>query len=545
MNQETIYVTGHKHPDTDSVAAAVGYAFYKRCSGVKAVPCRLGQLNAESKYLLNRFGFEEPMFLEDARVKLGEIELDQPVVMHPDDTIFEMIGEMRRTSQKTCCVVDSDNRVLGVVTFNDAAVVAMGDTADNRTHLAEVSTENIATAISGQIIYRSPDLHLNGQVSVIAITKGPIDIFNVSDKIVIVGDDPECQLEVIEKGAGVLIVVRADEIREDVLAAAKAHNCSVMISGHKTMNTARYVFFAPPVSQIMHEKPICYYDSELVEEVGKKITRSRFRSYPVIDEQHHLKGLVSRYHVMTARNKKIIMVDHNEFSQSVRAIEKAEVLEVIDHHRISDFSTNRPVAFRNEIVGSSATIVATIFRENQVPIPSNLAGLLLGAILSDTLKFQSPTTTERDRQTANILAALADLDIDEFARDMFTVSSDVHGKTGQELINTDIKFFNIEGCRTMISQVIVPDAGTAALMAEQMQEELDIFTSKKDLDLCVLAMTSILDHGSVFIASGEKKDWAKEAFPDTEGRGYSFQKGILSRKSQIVPALTAVIQKYS
>ncbi|MBR3368145.1 MAG: CBS domain-containing protein, partial [Lachnospiraceae bacterium] len=145
MNQETIYVTGHKHPDTDSVAAAVGYAFYKRCSGVKAVPCRLGQLNAESKYLLNRFGFEEPMFLEDARVKLGEIELDQPVVMHPDDTIFEMIGEMRRTSQKTCCVVDSDNRVLGVVTFNDAAVVAMGDTADNRTHLAEVSTENIAT----------------------------------------------------------------------------------------------------------------------------------------------------------------------------------------------------------------------------------------------------------------------------------------------------------------------------------------------------------------------------------------------------------------
>ncbi len=545
MTQETIYVTGHMHPDTDSVAAAIGYAFYKRANGIRAVPCRLGTLNAESRYLLRRFGFEEPMLLEDARVRLSEIDLDKPVLVRPEQTIYETIRAMHADNQKTCCVVDADRKVLGVVTMNDIAGLAMGDTADTERILKGVSPENIATAIGGRIIYKASKNRVNGRVSVIAITKGNLDVFNLQDKIVVTGDDPDAQLELIQKGAAVLVVVRADDVREEVLQEAARHDCSVIISGHSTMNTSRYIFFSPAVSLIMKEKPICFYDRELVEEVGKKITRSRFRAYPVIDDDGRIKGFVARYHVMTARNKKIIMVDHNEFSQSVRAIDRAEVLEVIDHHRINDFSTRRPVAFRNEIVGSSATIVATIFRENQVPIPAQLAGLLLGAILSDTLKFQSPTTTEKDKVTANILAALADVDIDEFATDMFTVSANIRGRSAEELINTDIKFFDIEGCRTMISQVLVPTAETAVTMAEEVQEALDVFTVKKGLDLCVLAMTSILDHGSVFFASGERREWAAEAFPNGEGEEHTVQKGILSRKSQIVPILTGVIQKYS
>ncbi len=545
MTQETIFVTGHMHPDTDSVAAAIGYAFYKRANGVRAVPCRLGTLNAESRYLLRRFGFEEPMLLEDARVRLSEIELDRPVLVKPGQTIYETIRAMEAENQKTCCVVDEDQRILGVVTMNDVANLAMGDTADTSRVLQGVSPENIATAIGGRIIFKAEQNRVNGKVSVIAITKGNLDIFNMGDKIVVTGDDPEAQMELIEKGAAVLVVVRAEKVSDEVLRAAEKYDCSVIISGHSTMNTSRYVFFSPAVSLIMHEKPICFYDRELVEEVGKKITRSRFRAYPVLDDDGRVVGCVSRYHVMTARNKKIIMVDHNEFSQSVRAIDRAEVLEVIDHHRINDFSTKRPVAFRNEIVGSSATIVATIFRENQVPIPANLAGLLLGAILSDTLKFQSPTTTDKDRATANILAALADVDIDEFATDMFTVSANIGGRSVEELINTDIKFFDIEGCRTMIAQVLVPTAASARGMAQEVQEALDEFTAKKGLDLCVLAMTSILDHGSVFFASGDRQEWALEAFPDTENETHTVQKGILSRKSQIVPMLTAVIQKYS
>ncbi len=545
MDQNTVYVTGHKHPDTDSVAAAIGYAFFKRAMGVKAVPCRLGKLGAETKYLLERFHFETPMLLEDARVKLGEIQLDEPLKVSLDTTLYEAIQLMREHERQIAGVVDKEGKLLGIVTRNDAAIIAMGDTASTAQLLQGISTECIATAISGRIIYNDSLKHVNGKVSVIAMTTGPLDMFDVQDKIVITGDDAKAQMDLIELGAGVLIVVRAEGVADEVIEKAKEHHCSVIISGHSTMNTSRYVYFAPMVSKIMTTKMVRFYEKELIEDVARKMLRSRFHAYPVVDNDGKLIGSVSRYHVMNAHNKKLILVDHNEFSQSVKAIEKAEVLEVVDHHRINDFSTNRPVAFRNEIVGSSATIVATMFRENQIPLPKNLAGLLLGAILSDTLKFQSPTTTEKDKITADILAALADLDIEQFATDMFSVSTNIKGKTASELINQDIKRFDIEGCMTMISQVFVSTQSSIVGMQDQIQAELDTFTKKKGLDLCLVAFTSIVDQGSVFYASGDKVAFAQEAFPNKEGETRSIQEGVLSRKSQILPRLTAVIQKYS
>lgn len=545
MDQDIIYVTGHQHPDTDSVAAAIGYAFYKRANGVKAVPCRLGRLSSETRYLLDRFHFEEPMLLEDARMRLCDIALDEPVTVVPDMTLYEAIQVLQQNHRQICAVVDEQGKMVGVITRNDAGTVAMNDTAENAKLLKGIPTDCIAKAINGQIIYNASKKHVKGKVSVIAMTSGDLAQYNVKDKIVITGDDPKAQIDLIRMGAGVLIVVRAQAVAPQVLQAARRHDCSVIISGHSTMNTARYVYFAPKVKQIMTVNPIHFYGKELVEDAGRKMLRSRFQSYPVTDEQDRPIGFVGRYHVMNTHNKKLILVDHNEFSQSVKAIEKAEVLEVIDHHRINDFSTNMPVAFRNEIVGSAATIVATIFRENQIPLPRNLAGLLLGAVLSDTLKFQSPTTTQKDKKTADFLAKIAGLNIDDFARDMFSVSANIEGKTIPELINQDIKFFDIEGCRTMISQVIVTSRDTAYEMQDDVQKELDSFTKKKGLDLCVMAFTSILDSGSVFFESGEKADWAREAFPDKEGEKRSLQVGVLSRKSQILPQLTAVIQKYT
>ena len=531
MTQDVIYITGHQHPDTDSIASAIGYAFFKRANGVKAVPCRLGKIGTETRYLLDRFGFQEPMLLEDARVKMSEIEIDDPTTIMPDKTIFEAIQLMHGADKQTCGVVDEENRVVGMVTMNDIGLVAMGDTASTEKLLEDISPENINTAINGKIIYRAPDRHIRGRVSVIAITKEDIAIHEVKDKIVIVGDDIDAQKHVIEMGAGMLILVRADEVSDEVLELAREYGVSVIISGHSTMNTSRYTYFAPPISKIMATKI--------------KMMRTRYHAYPIVDENDRIVGCASRYHIMNSKNKKIILVDHNEFSQSVRAIDKAEVLEVIDHHRINDFSTKRPVAFRNEIIGSTATIVATMFRENQIPIPQNLAGLLLGAILSDTLKFQSPTTTEKDKRTANILAAIADLDIDEFANEMFSVGADIKGKSIPELLNQDIKYFEIENCKTMVSQVIISTFKALEGKSDEIQAVLSEFTKKKNLDLCLMVFTSILDNGSIVYRAGDKSDWALEAFPDKDNEVHSLQKGVLSRKSQIVPILTATIQKYS
>ena len=522
MEKNRVYVTGHKHPDTDSIAAAIGYAFYKRANGIKAIPCRLGKLSAETKYLLERFGFEQPMLLDDARYKL-----DEPVSISPDKTLFEATRVLAKNNRQICSVVDEDGRLLGIVTRSDAADIAMGDTESTAKLLKDTPIECIKTAINGKILYEAPGRKMNGKVGVIAITSEDLSGFEVKDRIIITGSDSKAQTDMIRLGAAVLIVVRADDVAPEVLEAAKVHNCSIIISGHGTMNTSRYVYFAPRVSQMMVTNPIKFYASELVEDAGRKMLRSRFHAYPVIDDDEKL------------------LVDHNEFSQSVRGIEKAEVLEVIDHHRINDFSTNQPVAFRNEIIGSSATIVATIFRENQIPLPKNLAGLILGAILSDTLKFQSPTTTPKDIATAQFLAGIAGLDIDEFAKDMFSVSANIKGKTLNELLNQDIKFFDIEGCKTMISQVIVTSADIAREMESQVQELLEQFVKKKELDLCLMAFTSILENGSVVFAAGDKAAWAAEAFPDKEGETLSLQTGVLSRKSQILPRITAVVQKYA
>ena len=545
MDKNRVYVTGHKHPDTDSVASAIGYAFYKRANGIKAIPCRLGKLSAETKYLLERFGFEQPMLLDDARYKLGEISLDEPVSIKPDKTLFEAIRVLAKNNRQICSVVDDEGRLLGIVTRSDAADIAMGDTESTAKLLKDTPIECIKTAINGKIIYEAPGRRMNGKVGVIAITSEDLSGFEVKDRIIITGSDSKAQSDMIRLGAAVLIVVRADDVEANVLEMAKEYGCSIIISGHGTMNTSRYVYFAPRVSQMMVTNPIKFYDSELVEDAGRKMLRSRFHAYPVIDDDEKLLGYVSRYHVMNTGSKKMILVDHNEFSQSVRGIEKAEVLEVIDHHRINDFSTNQPVAFRNEIIGSSATIVATIFRENQIPLPKNLAGLILGAILSDTLKFQSPTTTSKDIATAKFLAGIAGLDIDEFAKDMFSVSANIKGKTLNELLNQDIKFFDIEGCKTMISQVIVTSADIAREMESQVQELIEQFVKKKELDLCLMAFTSILENGSVVFAAGDKAPWAAEAFPNKEGETLSLQTGVLSRKSQILPRITAVVQKYA
>ena len=544
MEQDRVYVTGHKHPDTDSVASAIGYAFYRRANGIKAVPCRLGKLSAETKYLLKRFGFEEPMLLDDARYKLNEIDLDEPVSIEPDKTLFEAIRVLQKNNRQICSVLDDDGKLLGIVTRSDAADLSMGDTESTSKLLQDTPVECISAAVGGKIVYNDPESRINGKVSIIALTKEKLTDFDFRDMILITGNDPKVHKQLVELGPGVLIVVRTDEVAPEVIEAAKKNHCSIIISGHDTMNTSRYVYFAPRVSKMMKKNPIKFYGRELVEDAGRKMLRSRFHAYPVIDDDGKLLGYVSRYHVMNSGNKKMILVDHNEFSQSVRGIEKAEVLEVIDHHRINDFSTNHPVAFRNEIIGSSATIVATIFRENQIPFPKNLAGLLLGAILSDTLKFQSPTTTSKDVATAQFLAGIAGLDIDEFAKDMFSVSANIKGKTVNELLNQDIKFFNIEGCKTMISQVIVTSADTARGMERQVQKLLDEFTKKKGLDLCLMAFTSILENGSIVYAAGDKKPWALEAFPNKEGENHSLQKGVLSRKSQILPRITAVVQKY-
>ncbi len=537
----TIYVTGHKHPDTDSIAAAIAYSDLKSKQGIKCIPCRLGELNEETKYLLNRFGFEEPYYLKDARVSLSEIDLNKPIMVKEDTTIQEVVHIMDENHIPMIGITDDDQKLLGIVTYQDISSVGMKDTALGIDLLKHTTLQAIEKTLNGKIIYEANSPHINGKVSIIAMSQQGLANYEIKDRMVMLGDDVQSQIEAIKKGAGLLILIWTSTIDEEVIQLAKEYQCSILISGHGAMNTSRYLYFAPPIKLLMNQNIIKFYNWELAEDVLKKMLKTRFRTYPVIDEDNHFVGYVTRYDILNSKNKQIVMVDHNEFSQSVRAIEKAELIEVIDHHRISDFSTSLPVSFRNEIVGSTATILTEIFQERQVHIEKNLAGLLLGAILSDTLKFRSPTTTQKDIFMANILAQIANLNIDTFAQDMFSISTNISDKNMENLLCADIKQFEIEEQNLLISQVIIYNYQALNNREKEIEEACTKILERNEAHTIMAVFTSIIDNGSIIFSKGKLTSWIYEAFPDDNT---TFHEGLLSRKNQIIPILTNTFSRH-
>ena len=540
---ETVYITGHRNPDTDSVVAAIAYAHFKQRFGIHAIPCRLGKLNPETKYLLDRFGFKEPMLFEDARPEIADIKMDAPLSISIDTTIHETLQLMKEKKCPTLAVVNSKNQILGLVSKNDLADIGLGDTAVGIDLLKETSAQNICKTIQGKMIYEEANMHFNGKVSIIAIAKDRLKNYEIQDRLVILGNDTESQIRAIEKGAAILIVVWADAIDDSVISLAKEKHCTIIISGHGSMNTSRYLYFSPAVNLIMKKDMISFNQNEFVEDVEKKMLKTRYRSYPVVDNSNRLIGYISRFHIMNVPPKNIILVDHNEYAQSVKGIEHANLLEVIDHHRVCDIITSHPILFRNEIIGSTASIITSIYRENRVKIEKNMAGILLGAIHSDTLKFRSPTTTPRDIELAIGLSKIAEVDIDTFAQDMFKVSANISQKSLDELLHQDVKHFEIDGINMMIGQVIVSSIEEIHAMETEFQKALDEECYRNGVDLQIVACTSLFENGSIFFAAGEKANVLLEAFPNKENERHSFHKNVLSRKNQMVPTLSKAIAR--
>ncbi len=540
-----IYVTGHQKPDTDCIAAAIGYAFYKRALGLDAVPCRLGRVNLESKYLLKKFHFSKPQLLKTAKVRMDEIDLDEPLSITSDTSILETMEKMEESGRESFAVTDPDGVLTGWISKTDIAKLALGDSDTTRKMLRRTSAEYFAKAVKGKVIYDDPKKNISGIIGILTRNEGHTLIeCNPKEKIVITGNEKTAMLELIRQGAGILILLYTKEVDPEVLSLAAEKHCSIILSGYNAINASRYLYLASPVSLIMREKVASFSSNELADDVNKKMAATRFRSYPVVDKENRLIGYVSRYQIMNYHNKKLILVDHNEFSHSVDGIGSAPVLEVIDHHRVADFSTPRPVDFRNEIVGATSTIIATIFRENMIPFSKELAGLLLGGILSATVNLQAPTTSPKDIETANILAAMADLRLDDFSKEMFSMDTEVRDKMIAEMISHDMIFRNINGMRVVFGRVNVSDIEAYREDPLDIHVRLEDYCKSRELDLCILAFVSALENGCILFCAGDKEKWALEAYPNKPGEVNSFQEGVVSRSSQIIPRIEYVIKKY-
>ncbi len=542
--QDLVYVCGHKYPDTDSIVSAIAYAHFKQSLGMNAVACRLGPINDETKYLLERFNEPKPLLLKDARAVLEEIEMDDVKTIKIDTTIREAMDIMAETGRQALAVVNERNQLLGVITNSNLSYVAMGDTAHTIDMLSRTSVENITKTIEGRLVYAPLDFSFNGKVSIVAIASTRLKHYELENRLVIIGNDVQAQISAIEMGAAGIITVWCDSIAPQVIEKAKEHECAVIMSSLGTLNTSRYLFFSASVKEVMTTDPVFFNKSEFVEEVGRRMLKTRYRSYPVLDDQNRIYGFISRYHVLNRRSKRLILVDHNEYSQSVEGIEEAEVLEVIDHHRIGDLSTTKPILFRNEIIGSTASIITKIYREYNVEIPSNIAALLLGALISDTLNLKSPTTTPQDHELAQYLSNLAGLEIEDFAKDIFEVTASLKKKSYKEIITQDIKKFTISGQHVMVSQVVVYEFSEVRKIVDDFHKGMDEYVKENYLDLLVVVFTSVSDNGSIILGAGDLKNAVTEAFPNKEGEKLSFFSDVVSRKNQIIPRLSVAIAQH-
>ncbi|MCF0106654.1 MAG: putative manganese-dependent inorganic diphosphatase [Holdemanella sp.] len=538
---DTVYITGHKNPDTDSIVASIAYAYLKNQKGQRAVACRLGPLNQETSYVLNRFGFDEPLLLEDARVRVGEIEYAKPLYVGADCTIFNALKIMYTNGKPFLAVIDHEYRVIGMVTKNDLSMVGLGDTAFGIDLLKQTPVENVVNTLEGALIYKAKNPHANGKVSIVALSDRRTKYYDVKDRIVVIGEDVEAQKDLIKKGAAMLIMVWTDTIDEEVVTLAKEYDCSLVISGLGVMNTSRYIYFSPAVSLLMSTNVDMFYEYEYMEDLVRKLTKTQHKSYPIIDRDKHFLGFLYKEHAINYPRKKMILVDHNEFSQSVNHIRHADVVEVVDHHRIYDFFSRKPIRFRNEIVGSTSTIITSMYMEANVAIPKNIAGILLCAIISDTLNFQSPTTTTKDIELAEELAKIANVDMEQLAYDMFYIGSDIENKTMKDFLKEDVKDFEVGGYRVMVAQVIVPNVEALNKFKNEIQPSLDEYAQRYGYDLSVLAFTSIMDKGSLFFYSGKISNWFKEDYSYDE-KGI-FMKDVLSRKKQIIPLINDIISQ--
>lgn len=542
--KDIIYVTGHRNPDSDSICAAYAYSEFKNKTGnIPAIPVRLGNVNQETQYILDYFGVDAPKYLKTVKLKVEDLQFDRIAPITSGVSLKTAWNIMRDKNIKTLPVADENDHLLGVLAIANLTSCYM-DIWDNRI-LAKSNTklENIVDTLSAKEIYNDENrTSFPGKIVVTAMQPESMKDHIEKGDIAIVGDRDEVQEALINLDISLMIITGSHLPSDSIIEIAKQHNVTIIVTPHDSFTASRLIVQSIPVEYVMVKENIVSFTTEdLVDDIKGIMVETRFRSYPVIDTNGRVLGTVSRYHLISNYKKKIIQVDHNERGQSVHGLEDAEVLEIIDHHRVADIQTNNPIFFRNEPVGSTSTIVAKSFFENGIRPSKQAAGLLCGAIISDTLLFRSPTCTNQDKLICKKLSEIAGINIEEFAKEMFKAGTSLKGKSVEEIFNQDFKPFSIEDTKVGIAQVNTMDIEGFMPLKAEMLEYMKTKAKEANLDMVMLLLTDILNEGSQILVEGEKPEIVEKAFKVTLVDNEAFLDGVLSRKKQVVPPITTAI----
>ena len=534
----TTYVCGHRNPDTDSIVAAISYAaLYNMLGESDYVPVRLGHLNDESTFLLNRFGFEPPARITSVRTQVRDVEYDTPPRLAagvPVSYAWNLMLEYPNLSMFP--IIREDETLYGVIT---GSAIAQNDMQTIQTPVVhDAPILNVLSALEGHILNREEDYFesISGEVT-IALPGGGDNLRNIGrESIVLCGSQPDVVDTALKQGAGCVILCQSS-LAEKYRGIA-SETC-VISTPLDAWRAARWLYLATPVGRIAKTEEVkVFHLDDYLDDVKEAVLTSRHRSYPILDQQEKVVGTLSRYHLLQPRRKRIVLVDHNETGQSVAGLDQAELAAVIDHHRLADVQTGYPVYVRNEPVGSTNTIIATMFQENGLMPGEKLAGLMAAAIISDTVMFKSPTTTPRDRRMAERLAKIAGLDLEKLGQEVFSASSS--DKTADVLLGTDLKEFNLSDHYIIISQITTMDSASLMNRKQELLAEMEKIRKDRKADMVLLMITDVLREGTdlLFLGDGEV---IQHAFDLREIRENDvFIPGLVSRKKQLVPALTAL-----
>jgi len=535
---ETIYITGHRNPDTDSIVSAMAYAALKNALGDRRYQAaRLGQVSDETQAVLDRFGMQPPQLITNLRTQVQDLDFDTPPALSPAATVSRAWQTMKKHSIKALPVENEDGTLYGIVSAGD---VANNDVASVRDpYIKNIPVYNLLSVLEGRILNKSGEMKdvISGEVTIALPTGRENLMFSSPDSVVLCGDQPDMIRRALEMNVNCVIVCQAEVSQE--LLDMETETC-IISTPYDAYRAVRLVCHATPIGGICaHEDLVFVRLSDYIDDVRETVLESRFRAYPILDDNDHVVGTLSRFHLLRPRRKSVVLVDHNERSQSVDGLEQADILEIIDHHRLADIETKNPIYVRNEPVGSTATIVAGMYQEKGLMPTVKMAGLLASAIVSDTVMFKSPTCTQRDIDVANRMARIANVSLDELGYAIFSATCG-DDKTVEAMLNTDYKEFRIAGHNLAVSQITCMDSDRLLARKEEFLEAMRKVHQKNKLEMVLLMITDVLLDGTQLLFVGDENSICQAFNIKNEGNNCAFLPKILSRKKQVIPMLTSL-----
>lgn len=545
MSKQKVFIIGHKNPDTDSICSAISYAYLKnKTEPVEHVAGRAGKLSDETQYVLNKFSIEEPVYISEVGTKVKDMDIRE--ISGVDQRIsLKKAWSLMKELNITTLPITSDKKLIGLITSDDIAESYMDIYDSEILSSAGTSIKNIIQTLDGHImIGDEKTVFDHGKVLVAAANPDLMETYIKKNDLVILGNRYESQLCAIEMGASCIIVCDGAPVSLTIKKIAEEHNCTVISSPHDTYTAARLINQSMPIKHFMSTgRFINFLTEDFTEEIKQVMAKHKFRYFPVLDGKNNYVGMISRRNLLNVSRKKLILVDHNEKNQAVDGIEEADIIEIIDHHRLGAIETINPVYFRNQPLGCTATIIYQIFCEKGIEIPVGIAGLLCSAIISDTLIYTSPTCTDVDIAAAEYLAQTAGINTQEHAKEMFKAGSNLKEKSVSEIFYQDFKKFNINGVDLGIGQITTMNDEEVESIKEKIITFMKEQQKEQGSEITYFMLTSIMKKATTLIYSGYRAaNIAKEAFSVSGDENSVYLQGIMSRKKQVVPVIMEVIQ---